>query len=161
MRHATGLGESIEVQMIPNPDVALETFRAGAGDLFFGGLPQRLALQSGDFKEVAVCGKEFPLLSSLHSLICSERMFLEKRPLLHAVDALWFETCRRLYLDAEFRTLVFAEIGDLLERHGVEKHSLVRADFEKLFTPAGRSLEIFAQFPAELWDEGLHLPANP
>ena len=33
------------------------------------------------------------------------------------------------------------------------KHSLVQADFEALFTEAGREFEVFAQTPAQLWDE--------
>jgi transcriptional regulator with XRE-family HTH domain len=153
LRQATGLAENLDVQIIPNPDVALESFRAGAGDLFIGGLPQRLALRRGEFKEVVVSGKEFPRLYSLNSLICSERMLAEKRPLLHAIDALWYDTCRRLYAEPEFRTLVFQEIHEILDRYGIERHSLVQADFESLFTSAGLEFEIFAQTPAQLSEE--------
>jgi hypothetical protein len=153
LRAAAGLEQTLEVQIIPNPDVALEMFRAGAGDLFLGGLPQRLALQKGEFKELIVHGREFPRLYSFRSLICSERMFAEKRPLLHAIDALWYDTCRRLTEDAGFRGAVFAEICDTLERHGVEKHNLVKEDFDSLFSPAGLEWEVFAQTPTHLWDE--------
>jgi hypothetical protein len=153
LREVTGLGDNFELQIVSNPDVALESFRGGAGDLFLGGLPQRLALRKGEFRELIVHGKDFPRLYSIHSLICSERMLVEKRPLLHAIDALWYDTCRRLSSEAEFRVLVYEEICDLLERHGIEKHSFVQKDFEMLFTAAGRDLEVFAQTPADLWEE--------
>ena len=60
----------------------------------------------------------------MHSLICSQRVAEEKRALLHAIDALWYDTARRLYTEPEYRTLVFQEIGDLLERQAIEKHAL-------------------------------------
>jgi transcriptional regulator with XRE-family HTH domain len=153
LREATGVGENFEVQIIPNPDVALESFRAGAGDLFLGGLPQRLTLRKGEFREIITQGKEFPSLYSFQSLVCSERMLTEKRPLLHAIDALWYDTSRRLYTDAAFRGLVFDEICEHLERHGIEKHNFVKDDFEFLFSSAGLELEVFAQTPAHLWEE--------
>ena len=126
VRGAGGLADNIDAQIIPNPDVALESFQAGAGDLFLGGLPQRLALRQGDYREVVTLSKDFPQLYSFQSLLCSERMLAEKRPLLHAIDALWYDTCRRLYSDQDFRRLVFQEICDMLDRHGIEKHNLIK-----------------------------------
>jgi hypothetical protein len=54
---------------------------------------------------------------------------------------------------AEFRNLVFEEILSLLQRHGIEKHNLVKDDFERLFTMAGREFEVFAETPCQLWEE--------
>jgi transcriptional regulator with XRE-family HTH domain len=153
VKQQAGLDHTFELQIIPNADVALESFQAGAGDLFLGGLPQRLVLRRGEYRELVAHGKDFPRLYSFQSLICSTRMLEEKRPLLHAIDALWYDVCRQLYAYPNFRTLVFEEILELLDGHGIERHHLIKEDFEWLFTPEGKELEVFAQTPAQLLDE--------
>jgi len=150
LEEKSGLVGDFDLQIIPNPDVALETFKSGAGDLFLGGLPQRLHLRHGDFRELVAFGPGFPKLFSFHSLICSQRILTEKRPILHAIDALWYDTCQRLYTQPEFRKQVFDEICDLLERQGIEKHSLTREDFDTLFSNQGAEFEVFSQKPADL-----------
>ena len=39
LRRAAALMENFEVQIIPNPDIALQSFQAGAGDLFWADYP--------------------------------------------------------------------------------------------------------------------------
>jgi transcriptional regulator with XRE-family HTH domain len=153
LRDSAGVAEDWDVQIISNPDVALESFQAGAGDLFLGGLPQRLALRKGPYHEIIAQGKEFPRLFTVPSLVCSEPMLAEKRPVLHGIEALWYDTCRRLYAELEFRKQAFQEICDLLERYGIEKHNFAKEDFEALFSEAGRAFEIFAHSPSTLLDE--------
>jgi transcriptional regulator with XRE-family HTH domain len=159
---------AIDLEPQPNPDVALDVFRMGLGDLYLGGLPQRLALRNADFSEIVTLNKEDEKrrrLYTLNALVCTQAMMEEKAALLHAIDALWYTTSRKLYTDQGFRETVFDEILELHERLQLERHSLVKSDFNHLFSEEGRQYEIFAQTPADLWEwvmeEGFELPFDP
>ncbi len=80
-------------------NAALKLFQEGTGSFFAGGLPQRLAgVREYGYIEV-ISYDNNPFLFSINSLICSETTLQDAKILLGAVEALWFQTLRRLYAE--------------------------------------------------------------
>lgn len=144
------------VESLGDPDFALSQFLNGVGDLFVGGLPQRLAARKMGCHEV-LSSQNNPLLFSLNSLICSETMFEERKPILTAASALWFDTISKLKINQEFRQQVTQAIPQLLRNLSIEKHNLNEEFFQTIFSETGSTYEFFPDRPTDLLDQLLRI----
>ncbi|SPE37257.1 hypothetical protein SBA6_680027 [Candidatus Sulfopaludibacter sp. SbA6] len=140
-----------DVQVVPNPDYALDRFLDGMGNLFVGGLPQRLKAKSRGCVEVMNSDLN-PLLFSFNSLICSKRLYEQHQAVLAAVTSLWFTTIAQMRSNGEFREYVKKSILALLDQLGIEDHSLTPEGFDEVFGATQGAYEVFPETPSGLVD---------
>jgi len=124
----------------PDPDEALRGFLEGQGNLFIGGLPQRLAATAQGCTEI-ISIENNPLLFSINSLVYPELMLQARnaKAILGLASSLWFETITRIREDQEFRATVCNEVPKLLDDLGVEGHH-VSGSFLDRVLPRSRRL---------------------
>lgn len=141
-----------EIQEFNNPDLGLETFLRGFGDLYIGGLPQRLLARERGCIEV-LSSQSNALLFSVNSLICSKDLVGTDTRVLSAVTSLWYDTLARLESDAAFRDEVAEACIALLSDLKIEGHHLTLEAFRHVLGQAPGRYEAFPPKPAGIVDE--------
>jgi transcriptional regulator with XRE-family HTH domain len=147
--------KNFKVDTYANPDFALNQFlKEKVGDLYVGGLPQRLFAKEEGCVEV-LSFENNPLLFSLNSLICSEEMVESQKPILSTISSLWFHTVGRMKREPNFRALVVRGIQSMLIDLKIDNHNLRKEYFDMLFseTDDENAYESFPNHPSELLDE--------
>ena len=144
--------QRFKVKDYGNADLALRQFLEGEGHLFVGGLSQRLVARERGCIEILSFNNN-PLLFSLNSLICTQKVVEEQKPLLAAVVSLWFETVAALQNDIEFCKRVARASIKLIESMGLRDHSLQEDFFTKVFMSEKGAYESFPIHPADLMDQ--------
>lgn len=142
--------ESFTFQTFADPNFALNRFIGGIGDLFIGGLPQRLEAQEAECVEV-LNFKNNPFLASCNGIICPDLMIKEQKPLLAAATSLWFEVISRMKANASFRHRVAQGCIQLIDDLRVSNHSLKIKHFDQVFK--SDEYEYFPESPVLLLDK--------
>lgn len=140
-----------EFELVPDADVALEQFLAGFGDLFVGGLPQRLAATKAKCVEVLSFDNN-PLLFSLNSLIYSGDKKDQPPPaVLAAATSLWYQTIARAKAEPPYRAEL---VEQCIRMATAERAQWLDADhFRALFDPDNKNpSEVLPARPTELAD---------
>ncbi len=141
-----------EVQEFNNPDLGLDAFLRGVGDLYIGGLPQRLRARDRGCIEV-LSSQSNALLFSINSLISSNDLAGTDTRVLSSVTSLWYDTLARLESDAAFRDEVAEACIELLADLKIEGHHLTVDVFRSVIGEASGSYEAFPPKPAGIVDE--------
>jgi transcriptional regulator with XRE-family HTH domain len=149
--------QDFEIEFFADADDALRQFvENDLGDLFIGGLPQRLQAVKNGCAEVLTFANN-PLLFSINSLICSEEMFRTSKPILSAATSIWFQAISELTLndkDETFRNKIVNAILQMVDNLGVTDASL-SAEVLRQVLPPKTLYEIFPAQPTDLVDEVL------
>ena len=140
---------------IPDADQALRTFLGGAGDLFLGGLPQRIAAQKKGCHAV-LSFENNPLLFSLNSLIYSEAL-KDRQGIVSAASGLWFKTITEAKRDPAYLGVVQKGCMELLRALQIDQHSLTEELIAEVL--GSNRYEIFPERPIDLSDELLRMAA--
>jgi transcriptional regulator with XRE-family HTH domain len=147
------------LEVIEDPDVALNQFLGGTGDLFIGGLPQRLVATGKPHNLVEVLNfANNPLLFSLNSLIYSSEY--EKSPpisVLAAITGLWYRAIDEARDHAEYRQQIIKQCTRLAQNYRSTTTWPDPIHFDALLAqtpeqPARSRYELFAAKPTELSD---------
>ena len=146
--------ENFEPILVPSADQALEKFGEHQGDLFVGGLPQRLAAIDQGLGCELLTFENNPLFFTLNSLIAAEA-FLGRpnsRAILTAVEALWFGMIDRLKRDEAFRETACEAIPRAIDGLGVKKHNITTSNLRRTLPgPHNRdNYELFPSRPTDL-----------
>jgi transcriptional regulator with XRE-family HTH domain len=141
---------------IADPDQALEKFIEGEGELFIGGLPQRLnALEYQDCSDVITYANN-PLMFSTNSLVYSKGLseLRDHRPILNIISSLWFSTISKLRSDESFRGKAINEIPGMVENFGYTDHSIDESILDKVLpgSEINHEYEFFAAKPKDITD---------
>lgn len=141
---------TFDLAVLPSADLAKKRFEEGFGDLFVGGLPQRLALRDAPAPYVEVLHSGInPFMASINSLVCSPKVVAHHRDILYTSMGIWFETVNRMKESKQYRRAVATEILALLDAQN-ENHSLTLSLFEEVFGKQGAEYEVFAGGPDAL-----------
>ena len=141
-------------EQILDPDLALRTFLTdGVGDLFFGGLPQRIAARASECREV-LNFENNPLLFSLNSLIYSDTL-QNRLGIVSAASGLWFKTIAQAMNDSAYRAMAQKGCMRLLQELEVEQHTLTEDLIGDVIS--GRKYEVFPERPTVLFNDVLEI----
>ena len=141
---------------IPDADLALRTFLEGAGDLFLGGLPQRLAARKVGCYEVLSFANN-PLLFSLNSLIFSEAL-KDRQGIMSAASGLWFKTIAQAKADPSAMKSLQNGCLRLLDNLKVDQHCITADLIAEVLSD--ERYEVFPDRPTDLFDELLSMVAT-
>jgi hypothetical protein len=151
--------QNFVVKPFGNADFALEKFAAGLGDLYVGGLPQRLRACK-EYNCIEILNSEInPLLFSMNSLIYSEQFAGgddAAQPLLSTISALWFRNISALKRDEDMRSQMFSEVQrfSTADRE-TARSSLTHEAFEAVLRNG--AYEDFPDTPTGLVDSIFHI----
>jgi transcriptional regulator with XRE-family HTH domain len=133
-------GERSKIRIFPSHDAdfALEEFTKGElGDLFVGGLPQRVEAFENPACVEVISSEDDPLLFSYNSLLCTPQLHANRRNLLYLITNLWSEVVKRMYANKTFREHIAEECARVVSRFGVApSRGTVSAErIVQMFTP--------------------------
>ena len=133
-------------------DSALTSFLAGVGDLFVGGLPQRMAAEAQGC--VPIVHYEInPALFSLNALVYGPKVaeLSDRHQLLSMVCSAWFSSIERLDLDSSYCHTATEAIPTLLDELCISNHRLTHEFLKQMLPPKQVCrYELFPHSPADL-----------
>lgn len=149
------------LESVDNPDKALAIFKEGVGDLFIGGLPQRLVAKR--YCIDIVSSQIHPLLFSINTLIYNKSLDENNsiKNILYFASKAWFEATSRLKTDDIYRKEVFSSIKEMLIKLGIAEHNLEEDGFNAVFgNLTKQDYEIFPSRPSDITDHVVSLIKN-